>query len=275
LIEAEEDNLKAHLGEIKDVHRFLTRSRTEYDFQLPTLVSHAPDYAHDLARLRRYAREVVNGRIMQLLAVTFMKSWFLVDLYLMGLERRNPYSLFLATRTQMEIFAVTWDTAETIRQNAGDEGDRFAERVKTIDEALINATYGTRSALILDLLPKLEASKLRATRDEDVQTWKARNVLTRLDRLSKSKGYGDCKADYERICEYLHPNIGQNIVLVVSSTKKKQWVKACRTDREPLKRAIRATARPMDQASKGTVQMLASLHPPFAGVAVFPQESRR
>jgi hypothetical protein len=62
----------AHVNRIRELHEELTRSRAEYDFLAPALVSHADVYANDPIRLLRYATTAVNARIMQLLAISFM-----------------------------------------------------------------------------------------------------------------------------------------------------------------------------------------------------------
>ena len=57
------------LNEIKLLYLALASSRQEYDFQPPALVSHANQYATQPERLRRYAKQVINGRIMMFFGV--------------------------------------------------------------------------------------------------------------------------------------------------------------------------------------------------------------
>src|SRR5262249_49040785 len=148
-------------------------------------------------QLRRYAASVVNMRIMQLLATTMMKTYFFLDMWLQGIQTKNPYPLMMAARSQLEAFAVVWDTVDTIQRNAGVHPDSFAQRVKVVDEALINAIHGTRSAAIVDIFANMRLSRLRPPRQNDVDLIRARNVLTRIDKLSKTDIYPDCRIDYD------------------------------------------------------------------------------
>ena len=112
-------DVAAHLKQIREIHAELVRSRGEYDFQAPALVSHADAYASDPTRLRRYATTAVNARIMQFLAVTFMKTYHFLDAYLYGIDRKNPFAALSAARSQLEVYAVTWETIEVVRKNSG------------------------------------------------------------------------------------------------------------------------------------------------------------
>lgn len=82
-------DIAVHLHKIRELHAELARSRAEYDFQAPALASHAEVYASDPPRLRRYAITTINARIMQFLAVTFMKTYHFLDAYLYGVDKRN------------------------------------------------------------------------------------------------------------------------------------------------------------------------------------------
>jgi hypothetical protein len=48
----------------------------------------------------------VYVRIIQFLALSFMKTWLFIDEYLTGLSNDNPYALIFTARAQMEAFAV-------------------------------------------------------------------------------------------------------------------------------------------------------------------------
>jgi hypothetical protein len=61
----------------------------DYDFQLPTLISHADDYSDDLPRLRRYAGQVISARIMQFGYTALYKTYYFLDMFLRGYSDRN------------------------------------------------------------------------------------------------------------------------------------------------------------------------------------------
>jgi hypothetical protein len=257
-------DVAAQLHRIRTLHTELAQSRTEYDLQAPALVSHADTYASDLPRLRRYATTTVNARIMQLLAVTFMKTYHFLDAYLYGIDKRNPFAALGAARSQLEIYAVTWDTVEAVRRNSGGHTAGFAERVKAVDEALISATYGTRSPLLKDLMRQSPGiSKVRPVNDEDVALIDARNVLGRIDRLAKSNVFPDSRDLYDRLCEYLHPNVGQNLILCTPSGLGENFWRLERSGDLAIQYALTASAFGMAQSAEGSVRLFDGLTPPF------------
>ena len=80
-----------------------------------------------------------------------MNTQVLLQSYLLGVEAKNPFSLLLAARSQLELFFVVADTTNIIRANEGEHSDQFAKRVKAVDEALISATFGTRSSIVKEM----------------------------------------------------------------------------------------------------------------------------
>ena len=257
-------DIGAHLQQIRDLHAELARSRAEYDFQAPALVSHADAYASDPTRLRRYATTTVNARIMQLLAVTFMKTYHFLDAYLYGVDRRNPFAALSAARSQLEVYAVTWDTVEAVRRNAGGQTAGFAERVKAVDEALISTTYGTRLPLMKSLLREIPGiSKVRPVNDDDAELIEARNILGRIDRLAKSGVFRECRELYDRLCEYLHPNVGQNLILCVPSEFGENFWRIERTGEQAIQYALTASAFAMAHSAERSVRTFYEFEPPF------------
>jgi hypothetical protein len=257
-------DVAAQLHKIRALHTELARSRAEYDFQAPALVSHADAYATDPSRLQRYATTTVNARIMQFLAVTFMKTYHFLDAYLYGIDRKNPFAALSAARSQLEIYAVTWDTVEAVRRYAGGHPAGFAQRVKAVDEALISATYGTRSPLIKNLLRRIPGiSKVRPVNDDDVALVEARNVLGRIDRLAKSGVFPEGQDVYDRLCEYLHPNVGQNLILCGPSRLGENFWRLERAGDQATQYALTASASAMAQSAEGSVRLFDGLTPPF------------
>jgi hypothetical protein len=104
-----------------------------------------------------------------------------------------------------------------IKDNAGKQEEKFAERVRKVDQALINATFGTHSSVLKGLLSEAELSRPRSAVSQDMDIFSATNVLTGLDKLSKNGAYPECKQDHERLCEYVHSNWGMNMLMLVPS----------------------------------------------------------
>jgi hypothetical protein len=241
----------------------LASDRQEYDFQAATLASHAADYANQPDRLRRYAKRVINARIMILLASSRMNTQVLLRTYLLDVETSNPFPLFLASRSQLELLSVVADAGKIIKANAGEHQEDFATRVQTVDEALITATHGTRSPRVKEFMSGVGVSRLRDTNSADLSVLNAKNVLTRLEKLSKSGTYPECMEDYERLCEYVHPNWGMNMLHVVASPISDKFLRFSLKSREPFERALSASAPTMARAAHGTLAAFHDLHPPF------------
>lgn len=252
-----------HVDEIRSLFAELASGRQEYDFQPPTMVSHAEQYATQPERLRGYAKQVVCGRIMIFLAFSRMNTQALLHTYLLGVDAANPFPMLLASRSQLELLSVVADTARIIKEHSGEHAENFVGRVRAVDEALINATFGTRSSLVKDLMPKLELSRLRPVTQDDYDILTSKNVLTRLERLSKGGVYPECKKDYERLCEYVHPNYGMNMLHVVASPVNARLLRFSLTSQEPFERALAASAGVMVRAARGTLAVMDELQPPF------------
>lgn len=248
---------------IQDLFKKLESGRQEYDFQPAALVSHVEDYSDKPDRLRHYGRQVINARIMTLLASTRMTTQALLQTFLLGAAAKAPFAMLLPSRAQLELFSVVADVARIIKENSGEQEDQFAERVGKVDKTLINATFGTRSTVLKGLMSEVELSRLRTTVSDDLDILAAKNVLTRLDKLSKCGVYPECKSDYERLCEYVHPNWGMNMLMLVPSPLDERLMRFSLKSDEPYTRALSACAAVMGRAAAGTLAAFDNLRPPF------------
>lgn len=255
--------IEKSIGAIRALFAELAAGRQDYDFQPPALVSHAKDHAKQPDRLRRYARQVIGARIMIFLCSTRMTTQALVQTYLLGVESKIPFPLLLAARSQLELYSVVADTIRIIKENAGEQEHNFVERVATVDHALINATFGTRSTLLKQLMKGAELSRLRPTQEQDIEALNSKNILTRLGRLSETGAYPECKADYERLCEFVHPNCGMNMLHMVPSPINSRFLRFSLTSGEPFMRSLSASASAMERAARGTLSAFDALQAPF------------
>jgi hypothetical protein len=236
----------------------------EYDFQPPALVSHVEAYKNDIPRLRKYATQVIGARIMLLLASTRLTTQALLQTFFLGVDNKNPFPMLLAARSQLELLSVVADTLRTIRDNSGGHEKGFASRVRLVDNALITATFGTRSSLLKGFLPKVAPTPLRTIlTPTDIDVLGARNVLTRLEKLAKSGSYPDCMQDYERLCEYVHPNWGMNMLHLVPSPLGTRFSRLSLVSPDPFERAMLASVAAMHRSATATSTAFHDLPPPF------------
>ncbi|MCY1300888.1 hypothetical protein D9M70_504740 [compost metagenome] len=171
--------------------------------------------------------------------------------------------MLLAARSMIEVFAVAFDLFDHVRQNRGVHAEQFPERVISVDKALINATSGSRLDLLKEVFASAMPSKLRELSEDDILAIQAKNIITRIDRSSKKSSYTECRRDYDRLSEYVHPNIGQNAVLCWPSPKNEKWVRISRSSEHSLASAFRASILPTQQAAEAVMREVTSMEFPF------------
>ncbi|RDS93182.1 hypothetical protein DL347_02670 [Pseudomonas fluorescens] len=257
------DSWKAELSRLESVLVWTESFPEDYDFPMPVMVSHAADYANDEQKLRNYAQQVIAARLMHFTFVTSYKVNHLLKMYLDGFSSRNFYSMLFAARSMIEVFAVVFDLFDHMKQNRGDHAERYLDRVISIDKALINATSGNRLDLLKEVVATAMPSKLRESSEDDMVTIQAKNIMTRIDRSSKKSSYTECRRDYDRLSEYVHPNIGQNAVLCWPSPKNEKWVRISRSSGYSLASAFRASILPTQQAAEAILREISSMGFPF------------
>ncbi|MGE8501973.1 MAG: hypothetical protein ACN6P1_07025 [Pseudomonas sp.] len=264
------DSLKAELSRLEAVLAWTETFPEDYDFPMPVMVSHAADYAKDEQKLRNYAQQVIAARLMHFTFVTSYKVNHLLRMYLDGFSSRNFYSMLFAARSMIEVFAVVFDLFDQIKQNRGDHAERYLDRVISVDKALINATSGNRLDLLKEVLATSMQSKLRDLNEDDMLAIQAKNIMTRIDRSSKKSSYTECRRDYDRLSEYVHPNIGQNAVLCWPSPKNEKWVRISRSSEHSLASAFRASIAPTQWAAEAIMHEISNMEFPF-GMPVYGQ----
>ena len=88
-------------------------------------------------------------------------------------------------------------------------------------------------------------------------------MLGRIDRLVKSGVFPECRELYDRLCEYLHPNVGQNLILCVPSKLGENFWRIERTGNQAIQYALTASAFAMAQSAEGSLRAFDELTPPF------------
>lgn len=237
-------------------------ARDESPFLVPALISHAVEAASQgPERLRNYAVGAVNARIFLLSLSIAYRTRYFVELYLTSYESKNPFGMLFAARAQVELYAVAADVARVIEENATGDEAHMAERVSTVDRALITATLGTRSEAVKNAVRADGGSAVRSPSEEDIQAIDAVNVVSRIKRADQQSEYEGLTGDYERLCEYLHPNVGQTILLMVEASAN--TAKFSTLAEEPMMRALDVSLNPMRRAAELSTRLAFSPVFPF------------
>jgi hypothetical protein len=233
------------------------------DFPFATPVSHVADYVNDMDRLLHYGSTVITNRCTHFSALTAIKAYWNIQTYLDGIVAGNALALPSASRGQIELFALCWHVFAVVSENAGFEQPDLARRMKAVDEALIMATFGTRSAELFDLYQRNELSLLRSTEPRDMEVFKAKNILTRIQKAGGKSNYPSCCDDYERLSELLHPNSPQNLIFMVPSTDERGSFRVALKDPLHVRRANFQSTFPILAASLEIYRLLATKPDPF------------
>jgi hypothetical protein len=203
---------------------------------------------------------VVPQRILHLTAFAFTKTYHFVSGYLAGVETENPYSLYTMARCQVELLASLYRPISIIRVSSAKEPT--ADQVCAVDRALVRFLYGNR-AQQYDFFYRncRDFADAPPTANED---WTAINVLTLIDKLDKDNDYHGVKQDYERLCEFLHPNLLSNFVLTEPFVKDaKTNIRIHRKSEYVMARCLRDTAQRMAAWTDATIQIVNSVDWPF------------
>ncbi|GEM_PF-6453730 len=253
----------AFLEELGALHRQLAALPQDYDFDSPALLSHVLHFAAQPQRLRDYARTAIPARIAILHHSWTMTTQSLIDAFLTGMEHRNPHSILLAARAQLELYALVTTVIRVIKSNAGLHEDKFIDRVLAVDEALINATFGTRYPGAKEQASQLGMSRLRKPNEADMKLFDAINIITRIKKAAVGSDYPTLFQDYELLCEFVHPNWGTNTLLVVPSPFGEPFRRFSLTSPAPFEGALGLAVGPMYRGAQGIWSTTRKVEPPF------------
>jgi hypothetical protein len=134
---------------------------------------------------------------------------------------------------------------------------------------------GTREigvTLMKKVFKDVASSNLRSAEDQDIELIEAKNILTRIDRVSRLEDYPECRSDYDRLSEYVHPNTGQNLIIAWPSPKHADWVRLSRRSKYTFVTAVNVSVGPTDKASGLIVCHVLDGSSLFTGDMYFPKE---
>jgi hypothetical protein len=220
----------------------------------PTLDKMSPD------RLANFAKTVIPQRLIQFSTFTFNKTYHFVDGYLTGMKTGNPFALFGMTRFQIELLGAAYAPVSIIRSLKSSEPHESS--VSEVDRALVRFLYGNRA----DLLSKFAelpdyASSIPSTAEKD---WMAINIQTLIDRAAEDPEFKTLRTDYDRLCEYIHPNLLSSFCLTDPFVRDEHtWIRIHRKGKIVRTRAVRTTIEMMAEWTDATISLVDSLHWPF------------
>jgi hypothetical protein len=258
----QDEQVEQAMATLREIHAVFSTTPTQ-EMRMPTPVSHVPDYAEDEKRLVAYGSQTINNRCFQFILLSGIKAYWNIQMYLDGVAAGNALQLPAAARAQIELFALVWHVRDVVDANGGLNRPDLAKRMLAVDAALINALDGTRSDEINAIYSKVELSKLRPTNQRDMEVFKAKNILTRIEKSEKGSAYKTCSADYDRLSDLLHPNCMQNLIFMIPrSDSKGGFTLGLRNPRHG-RRAQKQTVHAMVNASWQILQLTTDFPNPF------------
>lgn len=234
-----------------------------YDLPFCTPVSHVLDYQCDEKRLRKYGADVIGTRSFHFALLTAIKAYWNIKMYLDGIATANPFALPAAARAQIELFALAWHVYDVVLANGGFNRPDLAKRMLAVDEAFIMAIHGTRSGEIIDLYNSEQLSNLRPTTPRDLDIFKAKNILTRIQKAGGGSGYQTCSDDYDHLSDLVHPNGMQNLLLMTQSPRGMGWFHLALGAPQQIRRAQYQSIHAMLNASSEILRLVSEVPDPF------------
>jgi hypothetical protein len=250
------DDDGAALRLLKNARRYLADLPPTLDSDYPNMWS--PDIGVMTPdELRDFAESVIPVRTMWAVALTLNKTFHFVDGYLGAMSTGNPYVLFAMTRAQVELLAAVYRVAETIEAAAVRSSDPSS--VESVDRSLVGFLYGNRRQLFENLSEAgyVPPDVPTTARDD----FEAKNVITLVQRSQRDPRFDGVLTDYERLCEFLHPNAFGNMALM--ELLPDHGVRIHRSGERVMTVAVRNTLSAMTKWTDATISLVNSIKFPF------------
>lgn len=250
------------MATLREIHKVFSRTPKQ-DMPMATAISHVPVYAQDEKRLVDYGSKVINNRCFQFILLSGIKAYWNIQMYLDGVSAGNPLALPAAARAQIELFALVWHVREILDANAGLNRADLSKRMLAVDEALITAIHGTRSDTITEMYAQGGLSKLREANQRDMEVFKAKNILTRIEKSEKGSAYKICSDDYDRLSDLLHPNSSQNLIFMTPRADAQSGFTLELKNPRHVSRAQKQSVHAMLNASGQILELTSDFPNPF------------
>ena len=198
--------------------------------------------------------------MIQFTAFSLDKTHHFIDGYLAGMKTGNPFALFGMTRCQIELLAAAYAPVSVIRSLVSSAPDESS--VSQVDRALVRFLYGNRADLFVSFAEiDRDSSSIPPTAEKD---WTAVNILTLIDKAAKNPEFETLRIDYDRLCEYLHPNLLSSFCLTEPFLRDGHtWIRIHRRDEIVTSRAVRTTLGVMAEWTDATIALVNSVDWPF------------
>lgn len=241
---------------LEDARAYLGGLPNTYESPLMIPWSSPPEGS---SRLTEYARTVIPQRLIHFSAFAAVKTYHFVDGYLTGIKTGSPFTLFGMTRCQIELLAAAYAPVSMIRSLSSSEA--AANSVSEVDRALIRFIFGNRADLLSKFAENLDTTTVPATAKDD---WKAVNIQTLIDKAAKNPDFSTLRGDYDRLCEYVHPNLLSNFCLTEPFLRDGHtWIRIHRRGEIVDSRALQLTVEIMAEWTDATINLVNSVNWPF------------
>jgi len=172
----------------------------------------------------------------------------------------NFFDKYTSEKSMPELLAAAYAPVSVIRSLTSSTPDPTS--VSEVDRSLVRFLYGNRVDLFGTYSKMVhDPSDIPSTVEED---WNAKNIITLIDKAAKQPEFQSLRGDYNRLCEYLHPNFLSSFCLTEPFLQSNHtWIRIHRSGDFVTPRAVRQTVEIMAEWTDAMINLVNSVKWPF------------
>lgn len=197
-----------------------------------------PKWVSDTKSLNTWYWSDLVGRIEAINFLYAAKARDLLRTLEYAICSNSVYLAALSLRAFIEVVASLKFSEDFIKRHLEKVDIRTFESAncvnKDLEDELIKMTHGSKFNWQAYLHGDFDT--LIRSPNEVPEEWAQTNIMTRIDKLVKQKRYASIRLMYGLLCEYVHPNFGNNLIYIRKEEENEAEVKmhlgvpTCRVD---------------------------------------------
>jgi hypothetical protein len=185
-----------------------------------------PKWVSDIKGLNAWYWADLVGRIEAINFLYAAKARDLLRTLEYAICSNSVYLAALALRAFIEVVASLKFSEEFITRHLEKVDLRTFESAncvnKELEDELIKMAYGSKFNWKAYLHGDFDT--LIKSTNEVPEEWTQTNILTRINKLAKQKRYASLRLTYDLLCEYVHPNFGNNLIYIRNEEENEERV---------------------------------------------------